>query len=184
VTDAGFACVACGAQRPFVPGTTLLATPELGLSGAVQTLALLGASIVCLILAGVLGSGWPLLLAGLLAMAGAGTYVRRDRRLERHAERVREASVLSLAASRGGSLTASDAAEALRVTTAEADATLTRLARDPAKVSVDVSDEGVVRYRFLDLTQPKVRVAEDDVLAPESTSAGATSARSRNSTPR
>ena len=63
------------------------------------------------------------------------------------ARSTREQALLAVAAHRG-SVTAADAARALGVGIAEADAMLTALAkRDPERVAVDVDDEGVVWYR-------------------------------------
>jgi hypothetical protein len=55
--------------------------------------------------------------------------------------------LLELVAHRG-SVTAVDAAQALGVTAAQADAMLTDFAkRDPDRIAVDVDDQGVVRFR-------------------------------------
>jgi hypothetical protein len=59
----------------------------------------------------------------------------------------REQALLAMAAHRGA-VTAAEAARALGVSVAEADAMLTALAkRDPDRVAVDVDDQGVVWYR-------------------------------------
>ncbi|HEY3821093.1 MAG TPA: hypothetical protein VGL81_28205 [Polyangiaceae bacterium] len=66
---------------------------------------------------------------------------------EERARSTREQALLAVAAHRGA-VTAADAARALGVGTAEADAMLTALAkREPERVAVDVDDEGVVWYR-------------------------------------
>ena len=63
------------------------------------------------------------------------------------ARTTREQALLAVAAHRGA-VTAVEAARALGVGTAEADAMLTTLAkRDPDRVAVDVDDQGVVWYR-------------------------------------
>jgi hypothetical protein len=59
----------------------------------------------------------------------------------------REQALLAMAAHRGA-VTATDAARALGVGTAEADAMLTAMAkREPDRVAVDVDDQGVIWYR-------------------------------------
>lgn len=79
------------------------------------------------------------------------------------ARSTREQALLAVAAHRG-SVTAVDAARALGIGTAEADAMLTALAkRDPERVAVDVDDEGVVWYRVSAAPGeplPRVRVGE------------------------
>jgi hypothetical protein len=79
------------------------------------------------------------------------------------ARTTREQALLAVAAHRGA-VTAVDAARALGVGTAEADAMLTALAkRDPERVAVDVDDEGVVWYRVSAAPGepiPRVRVGE------------------------
>ena len=84
------------------------------------------------------------LVVGLVLLKGGRALSRSGDDAERS---IREQALLELAAHRG-SVTASDAARALGVTVAEADAALTTLAkREPERVAVDVDDAGVVRYR-------------------------------------
>jgi hypothetical protein len=75
----------------------------------------------------------------------------------------RDQALLSLAAHRGG-VTAVEAARALGISHAEADAMLTGLAkREPDRVGVDVDDEGVLWYRVSAAPGeplPHVRVAD------------------------
>ena len=79
------------------------------------------------------------------------------------ARTTREQALLAVAAHRGA-VTAVEAARALGVGTAEADAMLTALAkRDPDRVAVDVDDEGVVWYRVSAAPGepiPRIRVGE------------------------
>jgi hypothetical protein len=82
---------------------------------------------------------------------------------ENAARSTREQALLALAAHRGA-VTATEAARALGVGTAEADAMLTALAkREPERVAVDVDDEGVVWYRVSASPGepiPRIRVGE------------------------
>jgi spermidine synthase len=79
----------------------------------------------------------------------------------------RERALLALAAHRGA-VTASDAARALGVGIADADAMLTTLAKqEPERVAVDVDEQGVVWYRAVGAPgtagaafDARVRVAE------------------------
>ncbi|HEX3343967.1 MAG TPA: hypothetical protein VHS09_05310 [Polyangiaceae bacterium] len=79
------------------------------------------------------------------------------------ARSTREQALLAVAAHRG-SITAVDAARALGVGVAEADALLTALAkREPDRVAVDVDDDGVVWYRVSAAPGepiPRIRVGE------------------------
>jgi hypothetical protein len=61
-------------------------------------------------------------------------------------------------------VTAVDAAHALGVGVAEADAMLTELAkREPDRLAVDVDDQGVVHYRIANIAgDVRVRVQPDD----------------------
>jgi hypothetical protein len=111
---------------------------------------------------------------GLVSLVIGVVLVRRGGSLNRsglEAERAtREQALLAVAAHRG-SVTAAEAAHALGLSVAEADAALTDLAkRDPDRVSVDVDDQGVVRYRITRLAgEARVRVdAADAWRAPGS----------------
>ncbi|MGD0525825.1 MAG: hypothetical protein ABSE49_11810 [Polyangiaceae bacterium] len=82
---------------------------------------------------------------------------------EEAARSTREQALLALAAHRGA-VTATEAARALGVGAAEADAMLTALAkREPERVAVDVDDEGLVWYRVSASPGepiPRIRVGE------------------------
>lgn len=84
---------------------------------------------------------------------------------EREERRAREAAVFELAEKRGGRLTASEVARAFGISADDADALLTSLIGDGTRVTVDVDEEGVVRYVFLELVPrpaAQVRVAVDE----------------------
>ena len=103
----------------------------------------------------------------LLVLVIGIALVRSGRSLGRSgdaaARTTREQALLAVAAHRGR-VTAVEAARALGVGTAEADALLTALAkRDPDRVAVDVDDQGVVWYRVSAAPGeplPRVRVGE------------------------
>jgi len=103
------------------------------------------------------GVGGVSLLAGNKAKKGAVARARRQAEL----------LVLKLAEARGGVLTVTDVATELRMSSADADALLTHMAADGARVGVEVSNDGVVLFRFLELIArgPRVRVAPTDDLS-------------------
>ncbi|MDP9149221.1 MAG: hypothetical protein M3O36_04665 [Myxococcota bacterium] len=87
----------------------------------------------------------------LVALVAGGALVQSGRMLTRSgATRERtthDQALLELAAHRGP-VTAGEAARALGISPVEADAILTDLAkREPDRVVLDVSDEGVIRFR-------------------------------------
>ena len=86
------------------------------------------------------------IVGGLLVRQGASLN-RTGRSIE---QATRQQALLALAAHRG-SIHAIDAARALGVSVAEADAMLTELAKkDPDHIAVDVEDHGDVAYRYVD----------------------------------
>jgi hypothetical protein len=93
-----------------------------------------------------------------------------SRRAERHARASLELRILDLASRSGGELYATDVARSLGISSAEADAALTHLA-DGTRVTVDVTDEGLVKYVFRELrtraTNPRIRVADPGVESVE-----------------
>jgi hypothetical protein len=168
-------CTACGAVRPP------LSNPSINLTGKPSRIGGIVASVfgwLVLLVGGSVAVGLALLFAAFGAtLAGLAialpvavvslvigvVLVRRGGSLNRagiEAERTtREQALLAVVAHRG-SVTATEAAHALGVTLAEADAALTDLAkRDPDRVSVDVDDQGVVRYRITHIAaDARVRV--------------------------
>jgi hypothetical protein len=172
-------CTACGALRPP------LANPSINLAGKPSRFGGILASVVgwlVLLVGGSIALGIALLFAAFGAtMAGIAialpvaivslvigvVLVRRGGSLSRsgiEAERAtREQALLAVVAHRG-SVTAAEAAHALGVSVAEADAALTDMAkRDPDRVSVDVDDQGEVRYRIARIPgESRVRVEGTD----------------------
>jgi hypothetical protein len=172
-------CTACGALR------APLSSPSVNLAGRPSKVGGTFASVlgwVVLVGGGSLALSVALLFLALdalavgLAIAGplalvvlvlGITLVRSGRSLSTSgvetARTTREQALLAVAAHRGR-VTAVDAARALGVGTAEADAMLTALAkRDPERVAVDVDDEGVVWYRVSAAPGepiPRIRVGE------------------------
>lgn len=120
------------------------------------------------IVAAATGSTAGLSIAALIAGAGLGTGVlslwesRRFGRRARHLERaVSEHRLFALAESHGGTLRVVDAAHGLHSTRDEAEALLDALV-DEVHVSMQVTDEGEIRYVFRELGQggvARVRVA-------------------------
>ncbi len=84
---------------------------------------------------------------GVLLVRRGGSLNRAGLALERSTW---ERALLALAAHRG-SVHAVDAAQALGVSVAEADAMLTDLAkREPDRIAVDIEEHGDIAYRFVD----------------------------------
>jgi hypothetical protein len=132
--------------------------------------------------AGALAIGLPIaimtLIVGILLVRGGNTLAASASHTE---QATRTQALLAMAAHRGA-VTARDAAQALHIGIAEADAMLTDLAkRDPDRVAVDVDDQGVVWYRVAAAPgeaiprmriDPGVRVA-DELDEPSAASAEA-----------
>jgi hypothetical protein len=116
---------------------------------------------VAVALAIALPSALVTLVVGLVLLTGG----RSLRRSGVEAERAtREQALLALAAHRGA-VTAADAARALGVGVADADAMLTTLAKkEPERIAVDVDEQGAVWYRAVRAPgsdfDARVRVAE------------------------
>jgi hypothetical protein len=156
-------CTACG--RPRIP----LSSPSINLAGKTSRLGgvvatIAGAVVLLVGLSIALGLGLLLnaiftpavglavalpialvvLVVGVVLLGGGHSLRRSGAARERT---TREQAMLALVAHRGG-VTAVDAARALGVGVAEADAMLTALAkRDAEGVSVEVDDQGTVWYR-------------------------------------
>lgn len=83
-------------------------------------------------------------------------------------------AILALAATRGGTLVAWDVAQALDVTPEEADALLTKLAKEQMDlVKVDLDDEGRVLYRFTSLAWANMRPTSTVRVAADAPAGGA-----------
>lgn len=101
------------------------------------------------------------LVAGIALVRGGSSLGNKAEKLE---QSTRDQALLAMAAHKGA-VTATDAAQALGIGVAEADALLTSLAkRDPDRVAVDVDDQGVLWYRVSPGPGepiPRTRVAPD-----------------------
>jgi hypothetical protein len=167
-------CTACGGVRaPLSSSSVNLAGRPSNVGGAVASILgwlvlLVGLSIAGgagLLFGAIATVGVALAIAlpiGLVtlgvgvALLGGGHALRRsgtDAKRSMH-----EQALLAMAAHHGA-VTAADAARALGLSVADADAVLTALAkRDPDRMAVDVDDQGVVWYRAVVPVQ--VRVGE------------------------
>jgi hypothetical protein len=177
-------CAACGAPR------FLLGAPTVSLAGQPSRWGGAAASLVGLVVLvlGLSGSaglwlllqsiwpthvfGWALaipmaaatLLFGLLLLFG-GRRLRQSG--EQRAQQVQLQAVKSLVEHRRTPLTAQEVAQALDLPEPEADALLTRLAREAATdVTVDVDGQGRVAYDFQG-EERRWRVLEEDAAGAE-----------------
>lgn len=124
------------------------------------------ATLTAAVLPGAFGKAMAVLVA-IVAVAVGGLSLRagsRNRAAASDAERrAHELAIVELAKERGGVLTAGEVADKFGVSVEEADATLTRMIGDGSRVTLDVDDEGVIRYVFRELVaaKPRVRVATE-----------------------
>jgi hypothetical protein len=177
-------CTACGAARaPFVtPSVTLAGQPSRvgGLLALVSgwVFLVMGLSLSAFLWL-LLQSIWPGSMVGwafavpvaVLSLFFGGGLVFGGKRLHKSGESAqrsaRVAAIRALVAHRGGIVTAAEAAQALNVSEAESDALLTELAKDPAQnVSLEVDDDGRVRYLF-GVAEQRWRVLEENALRAE-----------------
>jgi hypothetical protein len=169
-------CTACGAQRSLIEDTPVnVAGQPSKIGGGVAAVA--GLSIL------VIGSLLSLALGALLqffaAPAGlivggfleavtlfvAAMFLWGGRELFRSGtERERgaqEQAIFAIARRRGGSVTASELARVLSIPESEADAMLTGMAKRPdGQVSLELDDDGTLRYEVRDASLRRVRVGE------------------------
>jgi len=130
-------------------------------------MGVLMAALVAAVLPGTFGLLMALMVAFVAVTVGGLSMRAGARNADQASEadlRARETAVLELAEKRGGALTATEVAAEFGVGFDEADATLTRMVGDGSRISVDVDDEGVVRYVFRELVAApaRVRVATDE----------------------
>lgn len=134
--------------------------------------AALGAGVlVGGIVAAATGSAAGLTVAAIIAAMGTGTGALglwESRRFRERAERlertVSEQRLYELAAQRHGVLRVADVARELTVATSEAEALLDHMV-DEVRVSMEVTDEGEIRYVFRELLPPasaRVRIGVDE----------------------
>ncbi|MGC4087714.1 MAG: hypothetical protein QM756_07425 [Polyangiaceae bacterium] len=170
-------CAACDALRsPITPSVSFAGQPS-RVGGIAASLA--GWAILVIGLSGSLGvllllqSIWPAsmvgyavglplgavsLFFGMLLVFGGRSLRRRG--VEKSLA-VRREAMRALIAHRKGTLTSRDAAGALGIDEAEADALLTQLSREStSSVRLDVDDDGTLRYDFNDVDQ-RFRVLEE-----------------------
>jgi hypothetical protein len=157
-------CTACGALRaPLSTASVNLAGKPSKVGGTVATVVgagvlLVGGAIslgIALVFSAFQLVGLGLALASPVALVSfvigivlvwrGGLLRRAGVRTE---QTTHEQALLELVAHRG-TITAADAAIALGLAIAEADAKITALAKSqPERIAIDVDDEGVVRYRI------------------------------------
>jgi hypothetical protein len=159
-------CTACGGLRLPLSGASVnLAGKPAKVGGAVAKVV--GGGVLLVGLSAALGIGLlvyalgtmavalaislpialVVLVAGLVLLKGGQSLVQSGA----HAERTtREQALLALASHRGA-VTAAEAAGAIGVSVADADATLTAMAKQqPDQIAVDIDDQGGVWYRAVD----------------------------------
>jgi hypothetical protein len=122
-----------------VIAVTLLLVTLVTLAAVSFSSAILGALAVIL---GTFGS-----VAGFLLFRGGNKLEQQGTRAQHDA---REQALIAAARTRGGFLTAADAAGVLEVQVAEADALLTQIANEGQRAHVEVDRDGVVKYVFHD----------------------------------
>jgi hypothetical protein len=111
-----------------------------------------------------LAFGIPL---GILTIAVSLTLLLSSRKLRKSGEakqrEMRKRAVFALAQNRRGAVTAADAAAALDMPPAQADAFLTELAKsEPEEVTVEIDDKGGIYYAFPRLAAPRPRARIED----------------------
>lgn len=170
----GVYCTACGAQRSILNTSTPVnvagKTGKVGgtVAGVVGWIILLVGLLVALTVGGLFQAIFPTaiigyilggFLGGISLLAGLGLIFggKKLRQTGNVSERnAREEAVLAIAARRGGSITAADLAKSISIPEAEADALLTEMAKRPdGRVTLEVDDDGALRYEVRDLMRPR-----------------------------
>ena len=135
--------------------------------------AALGAGVlVAGVVAAATGTAAGLGVAAIIGGAGAltgGLGLWESRRFGRRADQleaaISEQRLQALAVQHGGALRAADVAEGLSITRAEAEELLDQMV-DEVRVSMQVTDEGELRYLFRELVpelRPRVRLADAEL---------------------
>lgn len=167
-------CSVCGHQRgPLSSGVPMnLAGKGSKVGSVVTTVAGVVVLLVTLFVALVLGGLFTLVAGGtaglvvslltlLLGGGASGMMFYGSRRLGRAGDQAqraaREKALTALAATRGGALTAVDAAAALQLSVEEADGLLTDMAKAGAGVTVEIDAQGALHYFF---GRPRPALAE------------------------
>ncbi|MDI1476646.1 hypothetical protein [Polyangium sp. y55x31] len=165
-------CTACGAPRSLLEDTPVnVAGQPSKIGGGVASVAgwiilitgvllalTLGALIgllspaVAWIVGGFLGA--MSVLFGLVFILGGRLLWKTGKERERGAQ---EQAVFAVARRNAGSVTPAELARAVNVTEAEADALLTEMAKRPdARVTLEVDDDGTLRYYVKDIAGPRI----------------------------
>jgi len=175
-------CVACGAPRwPLatvpvnlagkpakVGGTIARVLGWVALVGGLAAAIIVGALLQVIFPAGV--AGWivggvmgALALAVGLALVMGGSKLRLAGVGRERASAIE--AISALAARRGGVVTAEEVGRALRLSTADADALLTELAKQGDRVRLEVDDAGQLLY-YVDARAPRPRIRVADGVEP------------------
>lgn len=169
-------CTACGAQRSLIEDTPVnVAGQPSKIGGGVAAVAGLSVLVVGSLLALAIGAllqvfaapaGWivggfleavTLFVAAMFLWGGRALFLSGTER-ERSAQ---EQAIFAIARRRGGSVTASELARVLSIPEAEADTMLTAMAKRPdGQVSLELDDDGTLRYEVRDARLGRVRVGE------------------------
>ncbi len=178
-------CTACGAQRSLIEDTPVnVAGQPSKIGGGVATVAGLSVLVVGSLLALAIGAllqllvppaGWivggfleavTLFVAAMLLWGGRALFLSGAKR-EQNAQ---EQAIFAIARRRGGSVTASELAQVLSIPESEADTMLTAMAKRPdGQVSLELDDDGTLRYEVRDARLRRVRVGEKKRVHTEAT---------------
>lgn len=171
-------CSGCGRQRPalMAPSVSYAGKPsKVGgtVAGVVGWVVLAGGLAVALgvgLLLSIISTTFGLAIgipiavlstAVSMALLFSGKKLRQSG--EARQKEMRRQAVLALAVNRGGMVTANDAAAALDIPPAEADAFLTELAKTQSEeVTVEIDDKGGIYYAFPRLLHGSRRVRVDE----------------------
>jgi hypothetical protein len=169
-------CTACGAPRSLIEDTPVnVAGQPSKFGGGVAAVAGLTVLVVGSLLALAVGAllqffvapaGWivggfleavTLFVAAMFLWGGRALF-RSGTERERDAH---EQAVFAIARRRGGSVTAAELSRALSIPESEADASLTAMAKRPdGQVTLELDDDGMLRYEVRDARSRRVRVGE------------------------
>lgn len=169
-------CTACGAPRSLIEDTPVnVAGQPSKIGGGVAAFAGLSVFLIGTLLSLIIGGvlyifATPVGLAvgifleattifvAALLLWGGRTLFKSGTERERGAH---EQAVYAIARRRGGSVTPAELSRALTIPEADADAILTEMAKRPdGQVSLEVDDDGTLRYEVRDARSPRVRVGE------------------------
>jgi hypothetical protein len=182
-------CTVCGAQRSLIEDTPVnVAGQPSKIGGGVAAVAGLSVLVIGSFLALAVGlllhfvlagpAGWILggfieavaLFVAAMFLWGGRALFRSGTERERSAQ---EQAVFAIARKRGGSVTAAELARALSIPESEADAILTVMVkRLDGEVTLELDDDGALRYEVRDARMERVRVGERKRVqgdAPQST---------------